>query len=68
MITDQQHAEILDNSTPNKFMRASISSFLQTIIFDESYIKLVKQYQDNERQYDFYNLLKVIRNGKKNHV
>lgn len=64
-ISDIEHTQIIKNSKPNKFMMDSLDKFIDTIVFNEKYVKLVKAYQDHKKQYTLNNLLKEIRNGKK---
>lgn len=57
--------KIVNKSIIDECMRMCALKFLESISFNEVYIREVNKYQENKEQIDFFNILKTIRNSNK---
>ena len=53
--------KMVKESIVDNWMRLNVLKFLEGVSFDESYIKVVKHFEDNKERYNLFNQLKTIR-------
>ena len=58
-------SKIIDTSLIDDWMRKCALRFLESVSFNETYLRETDKYQKNKKQIDFSNILKELRNNTK---